>query len=136
MMVRHTEEELVTRDRREAPGFNGTDVNHVALRVSDLARSRDFYVAAFGAVVTSETETACFLRVGEHDFIALFPTDTPHIEHFCITVPDYDPDIAEERLRASGLDVIRREDRVFFRDPDGLLVQISGPPGGAGTSRV
>lgn len=118
----------------QPPNFDGTDVNHVALRVTDLARSRDFYVAAFGAIVTNETATACFLQVGEHDFIALFSTDNPHIEHFCITVPDYDPDEAEQRLRASGLDVIRREDRVFFRDPDGLLVQISGPPGGAGTS--
>ena len=124
----------VTARGLEPPRFQGTDVNHVALRVSDLARSKDFYVAAFGATVMNETSTACFLQVGAHDFIALFASDDPHIEHFCITVPDYDTDTAEERLRASGLEVIRREDRVFFRDPDGLLVQISGPPGGAGTS--
>jgi catechol 2,3-dioxygenase-like lactoylglutathione lyase family enzyme len=124
----------VTTGDLEPPSFDGTDVNHVALRVSDVARSRDFYITAFGATVMDETPTACFLQVGEHDFIALFVTDDPHIEHFCITVPDYDADEAEERLRTSGLDVIRREDRVFFRDPDGLLVQISGPPGGAGTS--
>lgn len=114
------------------PRFDGTDVNHVALRVSDLRRSRDFYVEAFGAEVTSESDTACFLRIGDSDFIALFPSDAPHIEHFCITVPDYDPDDAETRLRSAGLEVLRREDRVFFRDPDGLLVQISGPPGGLG----
>jgi catechol 2,3-dioxygenase-like lactoylglutathione lyase family enzyme len=130
----HDGEHPVISKDLEPPSFDGTDINHVAIRVSNLARSRDFYVAAFGAVVTNETPTACFLQLGEHDFIALFLTDIPHIEHFCITVPDYDPDAAEERLRASGLDVIRREDRVFFRDPDGLLVQISGPPGGAGRS--
>ncbi|MGI9666252.1 MAG: VOC family protein [Acidimicrobiia bacterium] len=124
---------MTTRDLKPPP-FEGTDVNHVALRVADLRRSRDFYIAAFGAVVTNETPTACFLQIGGSDFIALFPTDDPHIEHFCITVPDYDPDAAEAKLRTAGLEVIRREDRLFFRDPDGLLVQISGPPGGPGTS--
>ena len=110
----------------------GTDVNHVALRVSDLQRSRDFYVQAFGATVIDESDSACFMQIGESDFVALFPTDDPHIEHFCITVPDYDPDTHEQRLRDAGLDVIRTADRVFFRDPDGLMVQISGPPGGPG----
>lgn len=62
-----------------------------------------------------------------NDFIALFSSDSPHIEHFCLTVDGYDPDAAEPDLRARGLDVVRREDRVFFRDPDGLLVQVSGP---------
>jgi len=104
-----------------------TAVNHVALRVTDLATSRDFYVSHFGAVVQSESDSACFLELPNGDFIALFPTDTPHIEHFCLTVPDYDADEAERWGHDRGLEVVRREDRVFVRDPDGLLVQVSGP---------
>ena len=109
------------------PPFPVTDVNHVALRVSDLAASTAFYVEMFGAVVTSASQTACFLELPDGNFIALFPTDAPHIEHFCLTLPDYDPDDAQRRLELAGHEVIRREDRVFVRDPDGLLVQLSGP---------
>lgn len=107
--------------------LNATAVNHVALRVSDIATSRDFYVGHFGAVVQSENEWACFLELPNGDFIALFPTEDPHIEHFCLTVPDYDADAAEQWAHDRGLEVLRREDRVFVRDPDGLLVQVSGP---------
>lgn len=109
--------------------FEAEAVNHVALRVSDMARSRDFYVDVFGAVVMEESDTACFLRIGDHDFVALFPTAAPHIEHFCFTVPDYDPDTIQATLTAAGHVVLRRDDRVFVRDPDGLLVQLSGPNG-------
>ncbi len=103
------------------------DVNHVALRVTDLAASRDFYVEHFGAVVQSESDRACFLGLPTGDFIALFPTDSAHIEHFCLTVADYDPDSIQAWAEGEGLEVLRREDRVFIKDPDGLLVQISGP---------
>jgi catechol 2,3-dioxygenase-like lactoylglutathione lyase family enzyme len=111
----------------EQPMFRSRAVNHVALRVTDLARSRDFYVRLFGARVIGESATACFLEVGGGDFIALFPSEEPHVEHFCLTVDDYEPDKAAARLEAAGLTVRRAEDRVFFYDPDELLVQLSGP---------
>lgn len=107
--------------------FRTQAVNHVALRVTDLARSRDFYKEHFGAVVLSESDSACFLEVGGGDFIAIFPSAEPFIEHFCLTVDDYQPDEAAARLEANGLTVHRVADRVFFYDPDGLLVQLSGP---------
>jgi catechol 2,3-dioxygenase-like lactoylglutathione lyase family enzyme len=111
---------------RSAP-FPATDVNHVALRVRDLPTSRKFYVEMFGARVTAESETACFMSLPDGDFIALFPTDEPHIEHFCLTLPDYHADDVQRRLEVAGHAIIRREDRIFVRDPDGLLVQLSGP---------
>ena len=104
-------------------------INHVALRVNDMAASRDFYADLLGATVLKETERFIFLRAGGGDFVALFPSDQPHIEHYCFTVEDYDPDDAQRRLEQRGLTVHRREDRVFVRDPDGLLVQLSGEPG-------
>ena len=121
------------------PLFTATAINHVALQVTDIARSRDFYVEHLGATVTSESDSACFLDVGGGDFLALFLRDEPVIEHFCFTVDDYEPDRTAERLAQAGLTVHRRDDRVFFKDPDGLIVQLSGPnrkmddkPGGGG----
>ena len=75
----------------------------------------------------SEPDSACFLEVGDGDFIALFPSAQPHVEHFCLTVDNYQPNEAAAQLEAAGLTVHRAEDRVFFLDPDGLLVQSSGP---------
>ena len=104
-------------------------INHVALRVSDMSASRDFYEGLLGATVLEETERFIFLRAGGGDFLALSPSDAPYIEHYCFTVEGYDPDDAQQRLEERGLTVHRREDRVFVRDPDGLLVQLSGEPG-------
>lgn len=100
-------------------------INHVALYVDDLARSRDFYVEVFQASVVREDENLCFLDVGEDNFLALFRRDPTEINHFCFTIDDFDPDRAASELEGRGLDVIRTEDRVFVRDPDGLLVQVS-----------
>ena len=111
------------------PIFPVTEVNHVAMRVSDVARSREFYVEMFGASVVAEMNGACFMELPNQDFIALFPTDTPHMEHFCLTLPDYDPDAVAAELDDRGVPYRRREDRVFIEDPDGLLVQLSGPNG-------
>jgi catechol 2,3-dioxygenase len=44
------------------PPFNITRASHVVLTVSDLERSRDFYVNIAGLVVTEETADTCYLR--------------------------------------------------------------------------
>ena len=102
-------------------------INHVALYVDDLERSRDFYLGVFDAALVREDETACFLDVGNDNFLALFRRDPSHINHFCFTIDDYDPDRVANDFESRGFEVIRREDRVFVRDPDGHLVQVSGP---------
>ena len=102
-------------------------INHVALYVDDLSRSRDFYLEVFEASLVREDENACFLDVGNDNFLALFRRDPSHINHFCFTVDDYDPHGAASDFESRGFEVIRREDRVFVRDPDGHLVQVSAP---------
>lgn len=105
-------------------------INHVALLVQNLARSRDFYVDLFGATVVREDDNLCFLDVGGGDFLALFARQPSMIEHFCFTIDGYDPDQVAAALEEKGLVVHRREDRVFVEDPDGLPVQISAAPDG------
>lgn len=107
------------------PKLRTRGINHVALYVDDLAQSRDFYVDVFNARVVLEDGDMCFLDVGDDNFVALFRRDPSHINHFCFTIDGFDPDRTAADLERRGLEVIRREDRVFVKDPDGHLVQVS-----------
>lgn len=44
------------------PQFNITRVSHVVLIVSNLAKSRDYYVNVIGLIVTEESNGVCYLR--------------------------------------------------------------------------
>ena len=108
-----------------ASTFQSQGLNHVALRVTDIQRSRKFYVKHFGATVLSEGSRNCFLGVGENNFVALFQGESSGMDHYCYTIADYDPVSCMRTLEAEGLNPRRREDRVYFDDPDGLEVQIA-----------
>ncbi len=104
--------------------FRATGLNHLGLRVTDVKRSRDFYVEHLGmSVIQDNTPGNCFLRSGEH-YLGLFRSSTPAVDHYCYTVDGYDADDAMARLRTAGLSPRRQEDRVYFDDPDGLEVQL------------
>ena len=108
-----------------APTFVGTDLNHLALRVTDIERSRAFYQRHLGLELASRTRSNCFLRCSEHDFLALFKSEKPGMDHFCFSIAKYDPDDAVARLEKAGLSPRRRADRVYFDDPDGIEVQVA-----------
>ncbi len=111
---------------KDGPTFASKGLNHLALRVTDVARSRDFYVEHFGLEVLEEyLPHNCFLGCGDN-FLALFRSTTAGMDHFCVTIDDYDPAEALERLKHAGLESHRVEDRVYFKDPDGLEGQVSG----------
>lgn len=116
----------MSRKGEDVP-FAVTEVNHAALRVRDIDASKAFYTEMFGGRVMSASTTACFMALPNGEFIAMFPSDDPPIEHSCLTLPDYDADVVARRLEERGHVAVRQEDRIFIRDPDGLLVQLSGP---------
>lgn len=105
--------------------FKSQGLNHIALRVTDVDRSRDFYMKHFGVRVLQQSSRNCFLGVGENNFVALFQSDTAGMDHYCYTIADYDPDACVRTLEAEGLKPRRTSDRVYFDDPDGLEVQIA-----------
>ena len=109
-----------------ASTFQATELNHIALRVPDIARSRDFYIKHLGLTVSRQGDDNCFLTCG-NNFVALFRGEEPGLAHYCYSVKDFDVDVAEERLRAEGFESsIRREgNRIYFDDPDGLQVQLA-----------
>jgi hypothetical protein len=56
--------------------FQATDLNHIALNVSSVPRSRDFYIKHLGLKVMRDGgEDNCFLGSGEGFFLTLFKGD-------------------------------------------------------------
>ena len=107
--------------------FRATGLDHVALDVRDVRRSRDFYIKHLGLEVIRESgEDNCFLGSGGGFFLTLFRGDTPGLNHYCYAIRDFDADRAEEKLKAAGLKVRRESGRIYFDDPDGIEVQVSG----------
>ena len=105
--------------------FAATGLNHIALRVTDVARSRDFYVEHLGLEVTSESlPSNCFLDCGD-EFVALFRGPSAGLAHYCYSIPDYDQQDAARRLREVGLAPRLQGGRIYFDDPDGLEVQLA-----------
>ena len=108
-----------------ASTFKAEGLHHIALSVSDVARSRDFYVEHLGLKVSSEwLPNNCFLDCGPN-FVALFRSSTPGMHHYSYAIPDYNQRTAAEKLRAVDIEPTLQENRIYFDDPDGLVVQLS-----------
>ena len=106
------------------PTFRANGIDHLAVRVTDVDRSRRFYERHLGLTATSCSANQCFLDCGR-DFLALFRGSRPGLDHFSFAIESYRPDDAVARLEAAGLAPRRRENRVYFDDPDGLEVQVT-----------
>lgn len=104
--------------------FQGVEVNHVALNVTDVKRSRDFYKKHLGLPVLNESRTNCFLGLGKN-FLALFQNQNPGMNHYCVAIEDYEAGRVTAELERQGLDPTRRSNRVYFKDLDGIEVQLS-----------
>ena len=110
----------------DSPTFKTVGLNHIALDVTDVGGSRDFYKAHLGMKVLDESASNCFMSCGPDNFVALFRSDEPGMNHYCYTIDDYDADRVAETLQSAGFSPRRAENRVYFSDPDGLTVQIAG----------
>ncbi len=109
-----------------ASTFQGIGLNHIALRATNVQRSRDFYQKHFGLPVIHESQSNCFLGLG-NNFLTLFQNQNAGLDHFCIAIEKFNADAVMEELKRQGLNPTRPSgtDRVYFPDPDGLTVQLS-----------
>ena len=115
----------------ENPTFEATRLNHIALSVTDVARSRDFYVEHLGLKVTSDSAPrSCFLDCGPN-FVALFRGSRAGMHHYCYSIPDFETGKVAERLRAAGFEPDIQGRRIYFPDPDGLTVQLASESHGS-----
>ena len=108
----------------EASTFQGVEVNHVALNVTNVKRSRDFYQKHLGLPVVNESDRNCFLGLG-NNFLALFQGPDAGMNHYCLAIKNYEVATVAATLDAAGLKPRRTQNRVYFNDPDGLTVQLS-----------
>ncbi|PYV16135.1 MAG: hypothetical protein DMG21_12700 [Acidobacteria bacterium] len=101
-------------------------INHIALDVTSVRRSRDFYRRHLGSPVLTESKTDCFLGLGKN-FLTLFERERPAMDHFCIAIENYNVNAVTGELKRQGLNPEQPSgtNRVYFRDPDGLMVQLS-----------
>ena len=106
--------------------FQAVAVNHVALRVTDLSRSKAFYGRLLGMPAVRENENSCFLDL-RSGFLALFRREKAAMDHFCLAVDGYDVERAKDILEEEGLNPRqpRGTQRIYFKDPDGIEVQLS-----------
>lgn len=106
--------------------FQAAGLDHIALDVTNVPRSRDFYIKHLGLkVVRDGGEDSCFLGSEGDFFLALFRAEKPGLNHYCYGIRDYDVDRAEEKLKDAGLESRRVSGRIYFNDPDGIEVQVA-----------
>ncbi len=131
-----------------APAVSG--VLETGLYVEDVARSRAFYHRLFGFPVLVEDERLCAMDVAGRGVLLLFQrggtTETIHLPggaipphdgrgqlHYAFAIPAETLEPWEERLRALEVQIESRVSwprggvSLYFRDPDGHLVELATP---------
>ena len=107
----------------------------VALHVTDIARSRDFYSSLLGMKVIyykpEELNSECFLRFGSNDALLLRRSqqldDKPNIDHLTIVVANYNAHAVEAELKHRGLAAGPQTKFAWtVHDPDGYTIAVAG----------
>ncbi len=109
-----------------ADAMTPNGIDHVSIRVSDLARSAAFYNSLFGLRPLSEDKPHNILRLGDKRVIVSLRQDAPHgtIDHFGVGVQDFDKPKITRLLQQRGLTPQEDWEYGFYvRDPDGVPVQ-------------
>ncbi len=133
------------------PAIRVSKLHCFTLRVTDLARSLNFYQTLFGMPVLTRLAGAVSLRIGAGpQFLTLQecqPGETPGIAHIGLSVPDLSVQAIAESLQARGLReravpamsdellsaalqywrAASPEAGVFLADREGLLLQLCAP---------
>jgi catechol 2,3-dioxygenase-like lactoylglutathione lyase family enzyme len=107
------------------PLFNAQGLHHIALDVTDVPRSRDFYAKHLGLDVIRGDDDAMFMGADRQFFLTLFKADKAGLNHYCYGIENYDAASAVAKLRAAGINPRETSGRVYFRDPDGIEVQVA-----------
>jgi catechol 2,3-dioxygenase-like lactoylglutathione lyase family enzyme len=114
-------------DAGQAPSLHGTGIDHVSILVTDMQRSAAFYQRVFGMTQVSEDKPNQILRLGtQRTIVSLRHEGQPGlVDHFAITVDNFDRDRVTEQLKPHGLTPQNNIQFGFhIKDPDGAVVQI------------
>ncbi|MEQ8763827.1 MAG: VOC family protein [Planctomycetota bacterium] len=115
-------------------------LDHVALHIEDLDRSRQFYEEVLGlrrAVRPDFDFPGEWYRVGDQQIHLIgrpVEGSVPKERHYALTIADVAA--AQSRLEAHGISYGGPKPRpdgrqqIFVRDPDGHVIELLGPPPG------
>lgn len=138
------------------PPFTPQRIDHLVLRVSELPRSIAFYVQVLGCRVERERPELglVHLRAGA-SLIDLVELGGPlgrrggagpgpagrNVDHLCLRIEPFDAQALQAHLGGHGVlplgpvqDNFGAEGNgpsLYVTDPDGNVVELKGPPGGA-----
>jgi len=123
-------------------------LDHVVLRSADADRLVRFYVDVLGCHEERRIDTPIRLvqlraGAGLIDILAIDGSQPRehNLDHFCLRVDEFAPDAILARLSAAGCSPEAPARRygadgygpsIYFRDPDGNLVELKGPPENGG----
>ena len=117
-------------------GIKAVGIDHTVLHVSDLARSKSFYMNVLGLTVNHESSWQAFLWCG-NQMVVLFEVskDKPltsgvELNHMALRLDSGTYEEVKENLEQNGCTVTGRpgDDRcIYFNDPDGHRLQLLMP---------
>jgi len=122
--------------------FKVERIDHVVLRVRDLAGMVRFYERALGFREERRIERLSLvqMRAGASmlDLVASETQDAvvPNMDHLCFRVEPFDRDAIVTQLAPFGISVGETVERygaegtgpsVYFRDPEGNQIELKGP---------
>jgi len=135
--------------------FNVQRIDHVVLRVRDLARSVAFYGDVLGCYVERRREHLglVHLRAGASmiDLVgidgrlgarggAAAGNEGRNVDHLCLRIEPFDESALVAHLAGAGITPEGPAEvnfgaegdglSLYFRDPDGNMIELKGPPGG------
>lgn len=134
------------------PPFRPLRLDHVVLRVRDVARMQAFYCDVLGCTVENRQEAIGLLqlRVGDSliDLVAVDGklgrvggaapgSEGRNMDHLCLRVDPFDREAIVAHLQAHGVEVGEFGSRYgaegegpsqYLLDPEGNAVELKGPP--------
>jgi catechol-2,3-dioxygenase len=109
-------------------GFAATTINHVSIQVSDIKRSAEFYMRAFGLPKrTAANPDAVRLGVGPSHLTLRQEKPSGNVDHFCLGIDHFNHDSVVRDLKARGITPEPDEkgpQGFHVKDPDGFRVQL------------
>ena len=114
--------------------IKATGIDHVVLWVSDLERSKRFYIDLLGMTVNHESDWQSFLWFGDGHQVALFlqRDGSPvkigaELNHMALRMEPSSYESVKTRLEQEGIEVSGRTGDptcIYFDDPDGHRLQL------------
>ncbi len=131
---------MATAKSRASSANTVLGLDHVVLRVKDLAASVDFYKRVLGARIERQLKVPRLvqLRIGDSllDLVPGRKGRGANLDHFALRVAGFNPAALARKLARFGVEPGAVADRygaegygpsVYFRDPDGNVVELKGP---------